>query len=246
MRRCVSCGKALSDNESFCKSCGNGSSFDSSEEYETNRSKYYGRQFEKSGKEYSNIIDMQPNPNINVPSLKGCTIGCMVIISLFVFLIAFAFGAFTPNKVFNGDGYKITYNKNWSKDVYGDIKVLKYKSEKSYLIPVSSTKLDVDCDFDKLTCKSEIYDYYFNEINSTLDSKLKLYKNNSFTNLKKDIYYTTYSYGLNKNTFVGKYYILISKNNKNVIIFMTSTSPENVDKFGKKVLKLFDSIEIDK
>lgn len=248
MRRCVSCGRTMKDDEDFCKSCGNGTSFDSSEKYEENRNKYYGRRFEDP-KPISNIAEnnahLYNTPDIKI-NWRGCGMGCLAFIGLIILLILWSCGVFTPKKTYNGDGYKLSYNKDWKEDTMSDgSKALKYDGEKSYLIPLDADDLSnyVSCDFGKKDCKEELYETIYNNLDV---DDIYLEKNKSFSNLKDDIYYATYTYGPSKKNITGNYFVVVSKDSEYVITFMSSTSSKKVNNFNKKVISLLDTIEFTK
>ena len=249
MRRCASCGRSMRDEEDFCKNCGSGTTFDSSDKYEENRNKYYGRQFEDP-KPISNIAENNANL-YNTPDIKinwrGCGMGCLAFIGLIILLILWSCGVFTPNKTFKGDGYKITYNKNWKEDSIDGSKALKYDGEKSYLIPTEAEDLSsyVDCDFAKKDCKEELFDIMSDYLYKQ-DKSLYVAKNNSFSNLKDDIYYATYSIIDSDNDIIGNYFVVVSKDSEYVITFKSSTSSKKVKSFNKKVIELLDGIEFTK
>ena len=249
MRRCASCGKRLSDNEYYCNSCGSTTDFDSSETYEKNRSKYYGARFEDEKPKVSNIAtnnaSLYNTPDIKI-NWRGCAMGCLAFIGFIILLILWSCGAFKFNKTYKGDGYKLTYKDGWSLDNYDGTKALKVKKEKAYLIPLDTFDVSdfVDCDFSKKDCKDQLFDEYYNELISKSNDYVEQKKD--FTNLKEDIYYATYSYGKDSKNITGYYYLIVSKDNEYIITFKSTSSTKKVNSVNKKVLKLFDSIEITK
>ena len=187
--------------------------------------------------------------NKNGKKIAGIVLNSVAIILSIFTIITVSF--ITKEKKFNGDGYKLTYNINWGKGTVSDKDALIYYTDnKSYFLPLGrSPILGYSCDFEESECKKqlygEFYDYWQEDLNK---SSLNIYKDNySFSLLKDDIYYASYSYGESSTDLEGRIYLLVSKDKDVILSFIVRCNDsKNIDKMDDAVLKLLKTIEIEK
>ena len=153
-------------------------------------------------------------------------------------------------KVFYGEGYTLSYNSSWNVTKRDDTgKVLQYNSEKSYFGPIGQSDLSVtiDCDFSKISCKSQTYDEFYNYWSKEIDAKKYLFtRDSSFALLKDDIYYATYNYSLvSSGELVGKYYIVISVDKNSALSFYSEADELNLATLNPEVIELLKTIKIE-
>lgn len=153
--------------------------------------------------------------------------------------------------VYEGNGYNIEYDSNWSEVSLTQGEGLEYQYDESYLVPIGTSTLTkytdyLNCDFEKLSCQNELYDIFYDNWNSQLsESSLYLYKTDSqFHILNDDIYYATFDYGKSSNDLRGKYYLLAIQNKDVLLSFMTNSSSDKVNILNNEVLELLKEITI--
>ncbi|MDD6879714.1 MAG: hypothetical protein PUD59_05805 [bacterium] len=157
---------------------------------------------------------------------------------------------FTSDSIFYGDGYQLTYDNDWVRGTISEKKALSYSdADNSYFLPIGKSALsEFSCDFENITCKTKIYNEFYDMWNKSLNqNSLYLYKESySFKTLKDDIYYGTYNYGKSITDLRGKYYLLISKEKNIILSFMTNSNANDLEEISEEVLELFKTIEIEK
>ena len=189
---------------------------------------------------------------------KKKTIGIILnISSMVIAIIVLIIGSFTLNlsdktSTYYGSGYELKYDKNWIiTELSSGQEALRYKRQNSYLIPIGKSTLtqytnNLNCDFDESSCKERLYDKFYDYWSTNMPSNsLYLYKEtNLFMPLKDDVYYATYDYGTSKDNITGKNYLIVSKEKDIILSFMSNAEAKNVKMLDKKIIKLFEQINI--
>lgn len=153
-------------------------------------------------------------------------------------------------QTFYGEGYSLEYGSKWNKTKASGKDALSYSLIKdSYLVQIGNSKLTdtASCDFEEYDCKDQIHDKFYEYWKKDAEENdLEFYEDSyGFRYLDDDIYYATYEYGKSYSDLSGKFYLLISKENNNVISFMTKVNHEFVDQMDNKTLELLQEIELD-
>lgn len=209
--------------------------------------------------ETPNVNYQQPNQyavNNNNDDNKKKTnifmIFSMIVISLIVIFIIVAMlpssDTLTNVKTYDGEGYSLEYDKDWSiTTLSGNKEALKYRNKNSFLVSIGNSALsDAKINFNTTTGKNSLYQTFYNYWNndSSASNTLKLYSgSNGFNKLTDDIYYATYDYGVSSTNLKGKYILLVSPIKNSVLSFMTNAS-ENVEDNDKNALELLKNIDI--
>ena len=147
--------------------------------------------------EYQNQSFQQPifqntqqnynNGNLENKSKKKKTAVIVIIVLAvlaiigFIIIAALAFGFFiffdskkerNESKIFNGNGYELTYDSNWKIKTISGKEALSYKNEISYFLPIGTSALDetINCNFDLDSCKTNTYNSFYNFWSSEMDS----------------------------------------------------------------------------
>lgn len=153
-------------------------------------------------------------------------------------------------KTFENDDFSLTYNtSNW-KPVVLQSGQDALQNDDLYLSPIGSSALssaekEYNCKWDSYSCKTTIYQGFYNYWDGNVGSiSMNLYGgSNSFTLLKDDIYYATMDYGTSSSNIKGKMYLVISDEKNIILSFMSNMSYSSYSN-DEKILELLKTITI--
>ncbi len=167
-----------------------------------------------------------------------------LVIASFITLLIFI----TPTtEVFEGNGYKLTYDVEWDEvTLKGGQQALAYDEDDGYLVPIGKSALgDTTANYER--DKDSIYRNFKNLWSKEgKENNLYIYSGSeTFLTLTESIDYATYTYGTSQTNIKGKYILLISEEQNAILSFMTNGS-DDIDELNEAALELLKTIEIDK
>lgn len=173
----------------------------------------------------------------------------IIIAVILVFIITAKEFNSTESQEFEGDGFTLQYNSEWSiKELNTSKKVLQYYGSEITLMQTAKGKLDtlVSCDFALDSCKDTLYNSMHNVISNDITQKDSTLSSDevNYNILKDDIYYMSMNVIDATSKIIDEYYIIVSKNKNMVLTFLLSNVNNNPDILNEKVVNMLSTIKI--